>query len=96
MNNKNLRERLGFAFPGHGLWRIALASLAALAFASSPALADDAPGEIRHSMSELSSIAKIHLGKTADWVAIVDDAVWVGTTGPSSMRNTQCVGDGRR
>jgi virginiamycin B lyase len=29
--------------------------------------------------------ATIHVGKTADWVAITADAVWVGGTGPDSV-----------
>src|SRR4051812_17783436 len=36
-------------------------------------------------MSELQPIATIHLGKTADWVAITAEAVWVGSTGPDSV-----------
>jgi len=36
-------------------------------------------------MSELTPIARIHLGRTADWVALTDDAVWVGTTGPNGV-----------
>jgi hypothetical protein len=33
-------------------------------------------------IGELKRTATIHLGKTADWVAITADAVWVGSTGP--------------
>ena len=47
------------------------------------ALPNDIPAETRHPISELTPTAKIHLAKTADWVAITDDAVWVGTTGPT-------------
>lgn len=36
-------------------------------------------------MSELQSIATIHAGRTADWVAITTDAVWVGSTGPDAV-----------
>jgi virginiamycin B lyase len=36
-------------------------------------------------MSELQPIATIHVGKTADWVAITTDAVWVGSTGPDAV-----------
>ncbi len=43
------------------------------------------PSATRHSMSELTPIARIHLGKTADWVAIGEDVVWVGTTGPDGV-----------
>jgi virginiamycin B lyase len=56
-----------------------------LALAGDLAIARDTPDGIRHSMSELAPLAKIHLGKTADWVAIIDDAVWVGTTGPNGV-----------
>jgi virginiamycin B lyase len=37
------------------------------------------------SISELSRTAVIHLGKTADWVSITPDAVWVGSTGPFAV-----------
>jgi hypothetical protein len=59
--------------------------LAALASAGTLANADNIPSHARHSISELTPIAKIHLGKTADWIAITDDAVWVGTTGPDGV-----------
>jgi len=48
-------------------------------------VANDVPENTRHSISELTPLAKIHLGKTADWVATTDDAVWVGTTGPDGV-----------
>jgi streptogramin lyase len=37
------------------------------------------------SISELTPAATIHVGKTADWVAITADAVWVGSTGPYAV-----------
>jgi virginiamycin B lyase len=37
------------------------------------------------SIGELTPAATIHLAKTADWVAIADDAVWVGSTGPNAV-----------
>src|SRR5271156_3352968 len=40
---------------------------------------------VSKSISELSPIATIHVGKTADWVAIVPDAVWGGSTGPFAV-----------
>jgi len=89
MDNKDRWARLPITFPAGRLWRIArvrwLVSLVVLALASSLSIASDTPNDIRHSMSELAPIAKIHLGKTADWVAIIDDAVWVGTTGPNGV-----------
>ena len=36
-------------------------------------------------IGELKRTATIHLGKTADWVAITADAVWVGSTGPFAV-----------
>jgi virginiamycin B lyase len=37
------------------------------------------------SISELTPAATIHVGKTADWVAVTADAVWVGSTGPYAV-----------
>src|SRR3569832_1657242 len=36
-------------------------------------------------MSELKPLATIHVGATADWVAITPDAVWVGSTDPNAV-----------
>src|SRR2546423_1415818 len=36
-------------------------------------------------ISELQPTAVIKLGKTADWVAVAPDAVWVGSTGPNAL-----------
>lgn len=36
-------------------------------------------------IGELAPTATLHLGKTADWVAITADAVWVGSTGPYAV-----------
>ena len=52
---------------------------------TSLAMADLAPGIAPRSISELTVTAKIHLGKTADWVAVTPDAVWVGSTGPFAV-----------
>jgi virginiamycin B lyase len=62
-----------------------LLTLVALASASTFATAKDVPKDAPHSISELTPLAKIHLGKTADWVATTDEAVWVGTTGPDGL-----------
>jgi|SRR5580658_1229241 virginiamycin B lyase len=39
----------------------------------------------RREISELTPLTTIRLGKTADWVALADEAVWVGTTGPNAV-----------
>jgi virginiamycin B lyase len=36
-------------------------------------------------ITELKPTAVIRLGKTADWVAVAPDAVWVGSTGPNAV-----------
>jgi virginiamycin B lyase len=46
---------------------------------------DGAAKAARRSIGELKPTAVIHLGKTADWVAITPDAVWVGSTGPFAV-----------
>jgi len=40
---------------------------------------------VPRSISELIPTATLALGKTADWVAIGSDAVWVGSTGPFAV-----------
>jgi virginiamycin B lyase len=37
------------------------------------------------SIAELKPTAVIQLGKTADWVAVTPDAIWVGSTGPNAV-----------
>jgi virginiamycin B lyase len=48
---------------------------------SAPLAAAPAP----HPIGELAPAATLHVGKTADWVAVTDDAVWVGSTGPYAV-----------
>ena len=52
---------------------------------SSLSFADGAAAAKVRQFSELKPAAIIHLGKTADWVAITADAVWVGGTGPFAV-----------
>lgn len=42
-------------------------------------------GESHRPIEELIPTATIRVGKTADWVAITEDAVWVGSTGPNAV-----------
>jgi len=56
----------------------------ALAFFAAAAAGDLTPPALR-SMSELESEATIHVGETADWVAVTVDAVWVGSTVPYAV-----------
>jgi virginiamycin B lyase len=63
---------------------VAIAAFAIWICSSAPVLADGTTSP-RRSISELTSQATIHVGKTADWVAITADAVWVGSTGPFAV-----------
>ncbi len=89
MDNQYRWTQLPITYSEYRAWRnalvIRLITFVALALASSLAIASNAPTDMRHSMSELTPTVKIHLGKTADWVAVTDDAVWVGTTGPNGV-----------
>src|SRR6185295_13434199 len=49
------------------------------------AAADTAPAVRLRPIAELKPAAVVHLGATADWVAITEDAVWVGSTGPFAV-----------
>ena len=54
---------------------------AAMAVAAADLLLPSAP----RSLGELDRTAIIRLGKTADWVVVTADAVWVGSTGPDAV-----------
>ena len=65
------------------------AALAAVAMLQPPtfsgAIAAEVSSKTQRSIEELVPIATIHVGKTADWVALTDEAVWVGSTGPNAV-----------
>ena len=63
--------------------RLAAAAIA-IGFLVSHAFDAEARDAARRPMSELKPQAVLHLGKTADWVAITPDAVWVGSTEPNA------------
>ena len=46
---------------------------------------------VSRSIDELKALVTIHLGKTADWVAITPDGVWVGGTGPDAVHKIDPV-----
>lgn len=64
-----------------------LAAVALLASCSLASIAVPASGgdSVQRSIDELKPIATLHLGKTADWVAVTPNAVWVGSTGPDAV-----------
>jgi virginiamycin B lyase len=39
------------------------------------------------SITTLQPVATVKIGKTADWVAVTPDAVWVGSTGPNAVHH---------
>jgi len=58
----------------------------AVALAASCAVTSAGAGSRRdRSIAELKPLATIKLGRTADWVAVTADAVWVGSTGPDAV-----------
>ena len=40
----------------------------------------------RRPIADLAPTATIKLGEKADWVAVTDDAVWIGTVGPNALQ----------
>ena len=65
---------------GGGVRASGLAGVCAVAALSSIATA--AP---TRPISELAPVVTLHLGGTADWVAVVPDAIWVGSTTPNAV-----------
>lgn len=67
----------------------ALTLAACLAVASASDARSPVPPAVAASLkrpfAELTVIATLKLGATADWVAFTDDAVWVGSTGPNAV-----------
>jgi streptogramin lyase len=67
------------------IWAVARIAILAISSSSTAIAADAAHAVASRAISELKPTAIIHLGKTADWVAITPDAVWVGSTGPFAV-----------
>jgi virginiamycin B lyase len=67
--------------------RAAAAALAIGIYSSASAVppADGLTAPSPRPIGELTPEATIHVGKTADWVAITADAVWVGSSGPYAV-----------
>jgi streptogramin lyase len=67
----------------HALARLAVVGAALLAGVASPA--EFGPVVAPRQIGELVPEATLHLGKTADWVVVTPDAIWVGSTGPNAV-----------
>ena len=63
---------------------IGFALVCAMASRSTPAAAGDESGP-HHDIAELTPLARLHLGKSADWVAVTEEAIWVGTKQPNGV-----------
>ena len=76
-----------FLFKTKRLKQAAILIIATWVISSSASLeAEDLVNVIaRRSVGELKRTVVIHLGKTADWVAITPDGVWIGSTGPFAV-----------
>jgi DNA-binding beta-propeller fold protein YncE len=65
--------------------RLVFAAVAVAGLLSCAAPAADIAAGARRPIGELTPTATIRVGKTADWVAISDNAVWVGSSGPNAV-----------
>ena len=71
------------------LARLVATALLTLACAP-PVFAGEAPGSavaasLKRPFADLKAVVTLTVGHTADWVAVTDDAVWVGSTGPNAV-----------
>lgn len=48
-------------------------------------VAGPVPAELKRPFGEIRPLATLKIGRTADWVAVTADAVWVGSTGPNAV-----------
>jgi virginiamycin B lyase len=79
---KHLRVLRAAATPRMA-WRSAV--LVAVCFPAGDIQPAGAVEVLRRDVRELTPTATLHLAKTADWVAVTPDAVWVGSTGPYAV-----------
>jgi virginiamycin B lyase len=70
------------AAAGFGAWAL----WAAIAGAAADPGARSAPPIEATPFADIAAEATVALAKTADWVALTADAVWVGTTGPNGVQ----------
>jgi virginiamycin B lyase len=82
--SRGLPEDFVFGTPCSKL-SAAIIAIWAISSGTSLAAADVVPAVAPRSIGELKQTATIHVGKTADWVAITADAIWVGSTGPYAV-----------
>src|SRR5438128_2003709 len=66
-------------------WSLSILLVATSGLGMQNAAADSVAGDTHRRIEDLVPTATIHVGKTADWVAITEDAVWVGSTGPNAV-----------
>jgi virginiamycin B lyase len=70
----------------NGLTRVAIVGfLFAVAHARDASAAQAGLASVQRPFAGLKPVATLQVGKTADWVAITADAVWVGSTAPNAV-----------
>lgn len=69
----------------HGASPFSALSIAAVLSVTAVGSAGDATAGTRRHIEELKPTAVIRVGRTADWVATGDGAVWVASTGPDAV-----------
>jgi virginiamycin B lyase len=71
--------------PRAQVFSFAVAIVSTLVISAAANLCAAQAGVRQKKFDDLTPTTAIHLGKTADWVAITADAVWVGSTGPFAV-----------
>lgn len=66
-------------------WILPILLVATWGLGTQNATADSVVSGSRRHIEDLVPTATIHIAKTADWVAVSEDAVWVGSTGPNAV-----------
>jgi virginiamycin B lyase len=67
------------------LLRVAIIATWLISSGTTLAAGDVVTAVVPRPIGELKPTATIHLGKTADWVAVTANAIWVGSTGPYAV-----------
>ena len=85
MNPQPRQSRRACVARRRGLLHFALPALSLVAVADAVVAAPGAQAVRIRPFTELQAVATWQVGKTADWVAVTADAVWVGSTGENAV-----------
>ena len=78
-------QPLSFTILGAFAFSFLLPATCTAAHAATSSVAQETAEPLRLPFDQLKFSMTLRLGKTADWVAITDAAVWVGSTGPYAV-----------